>query len=205
MPIRPRTPLYDLIDRLIKLLSVVYTVLFLAIFFGLPLRTRLGIRLFNHPNDFLIYMAALFLMVIALFALHALRNQLRGDIFPTEPPREIRFREASASGRSFRSVFSRFGGASNCLEVTVTDDELWTRPGWPFRLIWTGRENGLENRIPLASISAVTHTGWRKRGRLLEYRDMSGGVGSLELRVRDVESFDRALQSGNPALTVTDK
>src|ERR1035437_9860811 len=105
MPLRPRTPLYDLIDRLKKVLSVVYTVLFLAMFFGPPLRTRLGIRLLNHPNEYLAYIAALFLMVTTLFALRAVRIHLTGSIFPAEPAREIRFGEGSASGRSFRSVF----------------------------------------------------------------------------------------------------
>lgn len=200
MPLRPRTPLYNLVDRLIKVLSVVYTILFLAIFPGGILRMRLGIRLFNHPNDFLAYMAALFLMVIALFVLRAVRIHLTGSIFPSEPPREIRFHEGSASGRSFRSIFTRFGGASNCLEITVTDEELWTRLGWPGRVLFTGDEFGMANRIPLESITSTTRTGWSKKRHLVEYRDSQGEAQRLELRVRDIESFERALQSGTPAI-----
>jgi hypothetical protein len=59
------------------------------------------------------------------------RHKKYGIVFPKLPPEEIRFHEGMASGRSFKTFFTRIGGARKCLRVTVTNTEVWIRPFFP--------------------------------------------------------------------------
>lgn len=204
MPFRPRTPVYELVDRLTRALTVVYVTLCCLFFFAVILPKRIWFPRFTSFREFLNAFAALWVMVIALFALTILRNRLRGSIFPDELPTGVIFRERFASGRSFRSMFTRFGGASNCLEVVVTEDELWTRLGWPGRILFTGAEFGLENRIPLSSITSIARSGIPRRRVTVSYRDAAGTLQRLEVNARNMDGFLLALQQGNPGLPMPD-
>ncbi len=122
------------------------------------------------------------------------RKRKRKPIFRPEFPNS-RFSERWRSGRSFKSVWTRLGGAKNCLWITVTDDELWLCPHFPFNLGFLPEMGGLECRIPGINILSVE----RKQTLLgstvlIRFRNANGIEEAFEVNVRDVEAFDRAIE-----------
>lgn len=130
--------------------------------------------------------------VIALFGWRYHRYKQTVVVSPKVPPESIRFEERGASGCSHKTIFTRMGGARNCLQVTVTDKEVWIRPSLPFNLF--AQKQDLEHRFSRASITSVkpirslfTDT------LLLEYRDERGQTHKLSLILRKPDEFLRAL------------
>ena len=66
---------------------------------------------------------------------------------------EVLFQEWTASGNSDRNLFTRIGGATNCLRLVVTKDFLWVTTYFPFSFF--AAFGDLEHVIPLRSISSV--------------------------------------------------
>lgn len=201
MPLRPRTPLCDLVDRLFCV-SIALPPLFLAALAVAPLLSSPLIRPGNdprqHPEWMLIIVGAAFTTSIA-------RSWLRGSIFPAHYAGELGYHESNAAGRSYRSLFTRLTGFTNGLEITVTEDELWTRLAWWYRWLYSAADFGLENRIPLGSILSVTRKGtWRWRRYYIGYRDGKGAPQQLLLKVREPYVFVAALRAGNPAIRFSD-
>jgi len=133
------------------------------------------------------------LTVISLALICASRfreHKKHGTVFPRLDPRSIRFDEAGASGRSDKP---RFGGAARrCLQVTVTDTEVWVRLGFPFNVFAPFRD--LEQRIPRTSIVSVDPSqSWFTHSLLLVYRDGRGGTHALSLQLRKPDDFVRVL------------
>src|SRR3954469_15230920 len=77
------------------------------------------------------------------FVWHYLRQKETGLVFPQLSPGQVRFQERGASGRSLNP--RRIGGAAGCLEVIVTDAEVWIRSSFPFNLL--AQTYGLEHRV----------------------------------------------------------
>lgn len=123
-----------------------------------------------------------------------IRQKKSGLRFPKLPPERVRFEEWTASGSSQKTAFTRLARARNCLRITVTDDEVWVRPFFPFNLL--APELDLEHRIPRASITRVQpKEGSLYRTLLLEFQDPAGGAHRLSLNLKDPEGFLRALVS----------
>ncbi len=85
------------------------------------------------------------------------------------------------------------GGANNCLAVTVTDDELWVHPHFPFDAYACWLD--LEHRVPLRLLTDV-----RRRGRrvAVEYVSAEGELRTIELRMRKPDAFVAALLRAEP-------
>jgi hypothetical protein len=105
------------------------------------------------------------------------------------------FAENWCSGRSLRSIVTRLGGASGCLWVALTRDELRVGPHFPFNLGFLPEIYGLDYRIPVRDIAAVeerrTMLG-RPRVRFTARRG-AGGEETFDLQLRDTDGFLRAI------------
>ena len=146
------------------------------------------------------HFAALFLFsfvwVIANIAWRFYRRRQRGISFPPLNSVRARFHEGMASGNSDKNLFSRLGGARNCLRVTVTDDEVWVHSFFPFYLI---TESDLEHRIPHDAITSaqVANTSFGRRV-LLDFALPDGGSRRLSLALRNPDGFLAALKGPLP-------
>jgi len=139
------------------------------------------------------------LWVVVGFGWRYFRHKRTGVIFPRVSPEHIQFEERASSGCSHKTMFTRLGGARNCLQVTVTDAEVWIRPFFPFSVL--AQQFDLEHRIPRASITSVQPTQSAfVRSLLLDYRDERGQSHRLSLVLRKPGEFMRAL--GLPSQTV---
>jgi hypothetical protein len=133
-----------------------------------------------------------FVWVVVGFGWRYYRHKKTGVVFPHVSPEHIRFEERAASGCSHKTMFTRLGGARNCLQVTVTDAEVWVRPFFPFSIL--AQELDLEHRISRASITSVQATQSAfVRSLLLDYRDERGQSHRLSLVLRKPDEFMRAL------------
>jgi hypothetical protein len=66
-----------------------------------------------------------------------------------------KYRQTNASGNSHRSWITSLGGASGCLVVQVTEDELDIHPFPPFNWFFLPEIYGLEYRVPLSSVRSA--------------------------------------------------
>jgi hypothetical protein len=133
-----------------------------------------------------------FAWTIIVFGWRYYRYKRRGIVFPRFGPEQFRFHERNASGHSKKTLFTRLGGARNCLQVSVTDSEVWIRMIFPLNIL---AENfDLEHRIPKEAITrAEVVAGRTGKSILLEYRDQHGQVHGLSLRIRNPDAFLQAL------------
>jgi hypothetical protein len=133
-----------------------------------------------------------FVWVVVGFGWRYISHKRTGVVFPHVPPERIRFEERTSSGCSHKTMFTRLGGARNCLQVTVTDAEVWIRPFFPFSVL--AQQFDLEHRIARASITSVQPTQSAfVRSLILDYRDERGQTHRLSLMLRKPDDFLRAL------------
>jgi hypothetical protein len=130
------------------------------------------------------------LLVFWIFAMRWRHHKRYGIVFPQVSPDRIRFHEVRASGCSHKTTFTRIAGSSRCLDVTVTDDEVWVRLGFPFNII--GSMADMEHRIPRNSVISVQPSG-SGRSLSLDYRDQEGRTYRLSLALQAPEDFLKAL------------
>jgi len=90
---------------------------------------------------------------VIFFGYFYYKRRQRYPLFPDEAEVTILHKENMASGRSHKSIFTKFGGAQNCLKIIVTNDELWVTSWFPFLLLVDKID--LEHRIPKTSILKV--------------------------------------------------
>ena len=100
------------------------------------------------------------------------------------------FEERWTSGNSHKSLYTRLGGASNCLCVTVTDEELWVAPHFPFSAL--AAHFDLDHRVRRDAITNVEQDG--KIVRVTFSLD-DGVERTLALRLRNPERIVADLQS----------
>lgn len=137
--------------------------------------------------------------VVIGFGWRYYRHKKTGVVFPHVSPEHIRFEERAASGCSHKTMFTRLGGARNCLHVTVTDAEVWIRPVFPFTIL--AQQFDMEHRIPKESITGIqpTQPGFVRR-LLIDYRDERGQTHRLSLLLRKPGDFLTALGLQLPAV-----
>lgn len=110
-------------------------------------------------------------------------------ILPSKPKNSL-FYEGWASGHSNRNIFTKLGGAHNCLLVAVTPDALIIQPRFPFNLMFLPEIYGLEYRIPGLNIRTV-----EKKGRIfgkgveMQFIDVGGGEKSVRLYLKRTDDF----------------
>lgn len=121
----------------------------------------------------------------------------------------VLFHEADASGRSLKNWVTKYGGATGCLRITVTENELLVAfslsslPAFsllPQRLRLhqeqaISKQSDLDHRIPKARVTSVSvRPGWWKKTYRVDYVDVAGGTHCLELMPKQCDEFERALR-----------
>jgi len=164
------------------------------IVFAAALPSHQQIEAFLQRN-FVWFFLLPFAWMLITFGWRYYRYKRRGDVFPEVAPGQFRFHERRASGHSKKTLFSRLGGARNCLHVSVTDTEVWIRMPFPLNVL---AENfDLEHRISRDAITNVEVVPIRtQQSVLLEYRDKQGRGHRLSLTLRDREAFLEAVKRG---------
>lgn len=122
------------------------------------------------------------------------RRAKRGPKFPKLSQVQIRFREQFASGYSHKSWVTRLGGASNCLVITITADELWITSFFPFNLLLDYYD--LEHRMPLHDI---VHVEQQKRHVHIDFQVPDNGVRRFTVISRKASELRAALTASAPA------
>jgi len=114
----------------------------------------------------------------------------RGKAIWPSKPENCMFYESWTSGHSNSSIFTKLGGARNCLLVAVTPDSLVIQPQFPFNLMFLPEIYGLEYSIPALNIRAVAERGRiLGRGVEVEFIDLDGGEKSVRLYLRKTDQF----------------
>ena len=120
--------------------------------------------------------------------------------FPAIPDGAILFDESAASGSSQTTWWTRIGGASNCLKLTVTTAEIWVRPFFLFSLL--AQFSDLAHRIPRSRVIRVGELpSVCGNAVVLEYRRSNGTLCTLHLRPRERAKFLQSLSSPPPLPT----
>ena len=88
---------------------------------------------FVQKHVFVIYGLALAWVIVVAVVSALSRQRKAKPIFRPNFARAL-FSDQWCSGRSFKSLLSRFGGAKHCLWVAVADGELWVGLHFPFNL-----------------------------------------------------------------------
>ena len=116
----------------------------------------------------------------------------RGEPIVPHAPLHALFCERRASGRAVGTIFGR---ASNCLQVSVADEELWITPVFPFNMIAPYGFMGLEWRVPKNSVEARAERGWLGNNVTLQVSGSSGRPHVIELRLKSPDAFITALRA----------
>lgn len=118
----------------------------------------------------------------------------RGQAILPSKPKNSLFYEGWASGNSNRNIFTKLGGAHNCLLVAVTPDSLIIQPRFPFNLMFLPEIYGLEYRIPGLNIRTVEKTGRIfGKGVEIQFIDVGGGEKSVRLYLKRTDDFLAAI------------
>jgi hypothetical protein len=123
---------------------------------------------------------------------------IRGKlIFIDRQAGEVLFKERGISGRSP----SHFGQARGSLIVTVTRNQLRIRPFFPFNLMFVPELLGLEQNIPLESITEldVKQNFWKLNQTTVTFLNSKGYAQKFELYLSDFEN-SRMLLKQPPSL-----
>ena len=152
---------------------------------------------FNQKNfDLSFFIASVWVVIgVALAIVYCLRKL---KAVPKIEQRDILFREWRASGSSHRSLFTRLGGARNCLVVTVTKTELHLCLIFPLNLMFLSRIYDLEHHIPLDRITNITSKkGFlRRRTLIVDFFGEDCGKREIELILKSPDDFLSALEKG---------
>jgi len=150
---------------------------------------------FIHKNfDLLFFIVSVWIVLwVAISIVYCLRKM---KALPKIEQRDILFREWRASGASNRSLFTRLGGARNCLVVTVTRTELHVYPIFPFNLMFFPQINDLEHHIPLDRITNIMFKKrfLRRKTLILDFFGEDCGKKEIELTLKSPEDFLSALE-----------
>jgi len=121
------------------------------------------------------------------------RLQRGKPIIPRLPDNAL-FKERAASGRSLKNFLTFIGGASSCLMVAVTDDELIVTPFFPFNLMFLPEIYGLEVRVPRSNVHIANPTAGLFGGKVVLSID-GEYPHEFSLRLRNRNAFLAAMSS----------
>ena len=145
----------------------------------------------SNPEVFLVvWLIGVLLVWPPWFWMSVRSRRMRGEPIIPRPPATASFCERRASG----TLRGTFGGARNCLMVSITGDQLWVTPTFPFNMIAPHGVMGLEHRIAKADvISLDLRKTWRGHTVTVGFRRLGDRPGLLELKLHDPEGFFAAL------------
>jgi hypothetical protein len=154
----------------------------------------LSFELMRQFHDHLYwYIQGFFLLMLVISVLYRIQ---KGKPLHHRNPDESLFAERLVSGTSFRTWFSRIGGARRSLVVALTPEHLIVRPIFPFTLLFIPELFGLENTIPLTHLREVKDSRlWGRDGVEITFENTGGAPERLWLRLRRREAFYHALHA----------
>ncbi|HEX7849544.1 MAG TPA: hypothetical protein VF485_07415 [Sphingomonas sp.] len=112
-------------------------------------------------------------------------------VYPKRPANSVYY-EGWGSGRSLNTIWSRIGGASNCLIIAVTREQLVVSPRFPFNLGFLPEVYGLEVTAPLRRVQVEKAAAGMFRTHVLLSIDGEQST-RMQLKLRDRASFLAAL------------
>jgi len=145
------------------------------------------------PPPWLCWLLQALLWVLFGLAIAARYRRLHGTPGGLAEPAatELLFDERYASARSHKSRFTRLGGGSRCMHVSVTKSALLVRPHFPFSLV--GVDFDLVHTIPLRSIVELAELSPARDSPIVV---RFGPGGRLDLVLKHKPEFWRALSAG---------
>jgi len=148
-----------------------------------------------YAGVILILLIFAFAWVVFSMAWRIIRHHRKGIKFPKLSTHQVRYHEDFASGYSDRHRLGFLkGGASRCLRITVTKEEVWLRTYFPFTAFIS--EFNLEHRIQISSIVALGEVPGLFRPAIeLKFKDSSGVLHTIQLYVNQPAIFLHALQT----------
>jgi hypothetical protein len=143
---------------------------------------------------FIVWLVVLLITWPPWFWFSVQSRRTRGEPLVPMPPAGASFCERGASGRARGNIF---GNAHNCLQVAITDDELWITPTFPFNLIAPYGLMGLEYRTPKSRVSrAERRASWLGTSVVLDIlQPTEGKAHTVELRLKSPDAFLAALRT----------
>ncbi|MCB0711912.1 MAG: hypothetical protein KDD67_06250 [Ignavibacteriae bacterium] len=142
------------------------------------------------PFFFLFVIAVMILMLLSFFR----KGRQALTLFPPIDSVNVRFKESRASGASQKNWKTKVGGASNTLDVIVTEDELWITMSPLFASI--AQQYDMLHRVPLDRVN-VTQRGNNGVGLELTLED--GSSTEIILRLRNQERFLNVIEESKIA------
>ena len=111
---------------------------------------------------------------------------------PTFEPADVLYQEWFASGCSHKNIFTRLGGARNCLRLVVTQDFLFVTSWFPFSIFTSIYD--LEHQIPLDSKLTIRESWWFVTSSyVVSYQDSQGKDHKLTLFPWKAKAFAKSL------------
>ncbi len=105
---------------------------------------------------------------------------------------DVIYQEWFASGYSHKNVFTRLGGARNCLRLVVTRQFLFVTSWFPFSIFTPIYD--LEHQIPLDSNLSIRESWWFiTSSYVVSYRDSRGMDHKLQLLPWKAKAFTESL------------
>ena len=145
-------------------------------------------------ENFDLFFGFVAILCVARFAFFAWQRARRGAWHPPILASHVRFSEKYASGFSHKSLFTKFGGASNALSVTATIDAILVEPIAPFKWIMPFGFNDLEHFIPRENIRKIEPVSrWGRDGVFIEFVTGTSESKRIELFLRHRQQFLAAL------------
>ena len=114
--------------------------------------------------------------------------------FPEISTVNINFQERFCSGYSMQSWKTKMGGASNVLDIIITDDELWIK--LPMIFAGIAKEFDLLHRINLRNIVNI-HS--KADGIVVDFIDPKGEHKQVFLQLKKPDEFVKIIQNKKSA------
>jgi len=130
-----------------------------------------------------------------MVGLSIVRRRRKGKpLYPKKPANAVFF-ESGAAGHSQKDFKSRLGGASRCLMVAVTPEELQVVPNFPFNLMFLPEIYDLEHKIRREDVISVTEEKSALLGdkATVVFRVPTGEQRTIVLRLKHTADFLQAL------------
>ena len=148
----------------------------------------------------LLFSAAFAWVLLWILASVIYRKSMGKPLIPRKPDNTLFF-ESTGSGHSNQNLFTRLGGARNCLSVAITDKALIIQPTFPFNLMFLPEIYGLEYNIPRENIHSMSvKEAIFGRTVTLEFTRADGTTNSIDLRLRGADQFLKVIKQYEPAL-----
>ncbi len=144
---------------------------------------------FIEKNQSLFFSGPLLWVLLRIVASIVYRRSREKEIL-TFKSKNALFYEGWASGHSNRSIFTKLGGAHNCLGLAVISDALIVQPRFPFNLMFLPEIYDLEHRIPSMNIRSIkVKRSFFSKTVEIQFTGSDGGTRSIKLYLRKLDDF----------------